>query len=178
MHGLRLRKHRHRADRRRQRLDSIEQSAACRPSSRAGLTRGSSADGPTRTSLTTWNARGPFGDALNPAQKDVASSSAGTSLNWPNSTLLHGDVPAAVAELEEHADTNLVMCLGAGRRMFSDGVHATFRLTECETTSKGVIVATYERAEYQARHRTNGDGRIEGIRWCSPEAAARRRVTR
>ena len=46
--------------------------------------------------LTSWNARGgPFKDALNGTHKYVASSSAETRLEWPNSTLLHGDVPAS-----------------------------------------------------------------------------------
>jgi dihydrofolate reductase len=124
--------------------------------------------------LTTWNARGgPFKDALNNAHKYVASTSPATKLDWPNSNLLHGDVPAAVADLKERSDTNLVimgsgvliaslmaadlideylltiapLVLGAGRRLFPDGVHAALRLTECETTSKGVLVATYARAK-------------------------------
>ena len=51
--------------------------------------------------LATWNARGgPFKDALNDAHKYVASNNPATSLEWPNSTLLHGDVPAAVADLK------------------------------------------------------------------------------
>src|ERR1700688_4332961 len=48
--------------------------------------------------LPTWNARGgPFKDALNSARKYVASSNPATGLDWPNSSLLHGDIPAAVA---------------------------------------------------------------------------------
>jgi dihydrofolate reductase len=123
--------------------------------------------------LTSWNARGgPFKDALNSARKFVASSSSATTLEWPNSTLLHGDVPAAVAELKESSATNLVimgsgvliaslmaadvideylliiapLVLGAGRRLFPEGVRATLRLTESVTTSKGVLLATYEPA--------------------------------
>ena len=50
--------------------------------------------------LASWNAQGgPFKDALNNTPKFVTSSNPATSLDWPNSTLLHGDVPAAVAEL-------------------------------------------------------------------------------
>jgi dihydrofolate reductase len=124
--------------------------------------------------LTTWNARGgPFKDALNAAQKYVASTSPATKLDWPNSTLLHGDIPRAVANLKASSDTNLVimgsgvligslmaadlidaylltiapLVLGSGRRLFPDGVYSTLRLTECETTSKGVLVVTYERPE-------------------------------
>src|SRR5579875_3696307 len=64
--------------------------------------------------MATWNARGgPFKDALNAARKYVASSDPSTSLRWPNSTLLHGDVPAAVAELKRSSATNLVI-MGSG----------------------------------------------------------------
>jgi dihydrofolate reductase len=121
--------------------------------------------------LSSWNARGgPFKDALNDADKFVASSSPATNLEWPNSTLLHGDVPAAVAELKGKSPTNLVIMgsgvlisslmaagvideylliiapvvLGTGRRLFGEGVRATLRLTECVATSKGVLLATYE----------------------------------
>jgi dihydrofolate reductase len=121
--------------------------------------------------LETWNARGgPFKDALNDTHKFVASSNPATKLEWPNSTLLHGDVPAAVAERKRATDTNLVIMgsgvliaslmaadvideylvmiapvvLGAGRRLFPEGVRATLRLTACDSTSRGVLLATYE----------------------------------
>jgi len=51
--------------------------------------------------FASWNTRGgPFKDALNSTRKYVASGSPATRLDWPNSTLLHGDVPAAVAEVQ------------------------------------------------------------------------------
>src|SRR5207237_634799 len=57
--------------------------------------------------LTSWNARGgPFKDALNSAHKYVASSDSAARLAWPNSTLLQGDVPVAVAELKQSSDTD------------------------------------------------------------------------
>jgi dihydrofolate reductase len=123
--------------------------------------------------LTSWNAQGgPFKDALLNADKYVASHNPATRLEWPNSTLLHGDVPAAVAELKRSSDTNLVimgsgaligtlisaevidkyllmiapLVLGTGARMFHEGVSATLRLTETTVTSKGVIIANYEAA--------------------------------
>jgi dihydrofolate reductase len=123
--------------------------------------------------LSSWNVRGgPFKDALNDTRKFVASSSPATELEWPNSTLLQGDVPAAVTELKKSSATNLVimgsgvligslmsadvideyllmiapLALGTGRRLFPEGVHATLRLTECVATSKGVLLATYEPA--------------------------------
>jgi dihydrofolate reductase len=123
--------------------------------------------------LTHWNAQGgPFKDPLNNIHKYVASSNPETKLEWPNSTLLHGDVPAAVADLKRSTGTNLVimgsgvligslmaaelideyllwiapLVLGTGRRMFPEGVYTSLRLTESVTTSKGVIIATYEPA--------------------------------
>src|SRR5207244_288049 len=66
--------------------------------------------------LASWNARGgPFKDALNNARKYIASSNPATRLDWPNSTLLRGDIPAAVADLKQSSDTNLVI-MGSGGR--------------------------------------------------------------
>ena len=121
--------------------------------------------------LTYWNNQGgPFKDPLNNIHKYVASSNPETKLDWPNSTLLHGDIPSAVAELKQSSDTDLVIMgsgvlirsliasdlidtylltiapvvLGTGTRMFSEGAHTCLRLTDSVTTPKGVIVATYE----------------------------------
>jgi dihydrofolate reductase len=124
--------------------------------------------------LASWNAKGPFKEALNNARKYVASSNPATRLDWPNSTLLRGDIPAAVADLRQTSGsgTNLVimgsgvlirslmaadlideyllmihpLVLGTGRRMFTDGAQASLRLVDSSATSKGVLVATYERA--------------------------------
>jgi dihydrofolate reductase len=123
--------------------------------------------------LTTWNARGgAFKDALNSAQKYVASSNPATTLDWPSSTLLHGDVPAAVANLKASLGTNLVIMgsgvligtlmgadlideyllmihpvvLGSGRRLFPAGTQASLRLVDSIPTSTGVLITTYEAA--------------------------------
>lgn len=123
--------------------------------------------------LASWNARGgPFKDALNDTHKYVASSTPATTLDWPNSTLLHGDVPAAVATLKESAGTNLVimgsgvliaslmaadvideyllmvapLVLGTGRRLFTEAVYCQLELTEAVDTPRGVILATYRRS--------------------------------
>jgi dihydrofolate reductase len=122
--------------------------------------------------LASWNAQGgPFKDALNDARKYVASSNPTARLGWPNSTLLHGDVPAAVADLKEGSGTNLVvmgsgvlvgslmaadlideylllivpLVLGAGRRLFA-GTRASLRLVDSITTNTGVLIARYEPA--------------------------------
>jgi len=123
--------------------------------------------------LGSWNTRGgPFKDALNDTPKYVASRSPEARLDWPNSTLLHGDVPAAVADLKHRSATNLVimgsgvlitalmaadlideyllmihpLVLGSGRRMFTDGARATLRLIECTPAGSGVLIAAYRPA--------------------------------
>jgi dihydrofolate reductase len=125
--------------------------------------------------LAFWNTEGggPFRDRLNAARKFVASSSPATRLEWPNSTLLHGDVPAAVAELKQEPGGDLVimgsgrlirsllphelidewvlvihpLVLGSGQRLFDHEDHPTrLRLTDSTTTTAGVILATYQPA--------------------------------
>ncbi|MBV9944862.1 MAG: dihydrofolate reductase family protein [Solirubrobacterales bacterium] len=123
--------------------------------------------------LATWNRQGgPFKDALNNTHKYVASSNPAARLEWPNSTLLHDDVPAAVAELKQRSNTSLVimgsgvligslmaagvideyllmiapLVLGTGRRLFPKRAHAPLRLLDSVTTSKGVVIATYQAA--------------------------------
>lgn len=123
--------------------------------------------------LSTWNARGgPFKDALNNTRKYVASSNPARRLEWPNSTLLHGDVPTAVGDLKESSTMNLVimgsgvligslmsadlideyllmiapLVLGTGRRLFAGDAEALLRLIDSSTTSTGVVMATYEAA--------------------------------
>ena len=56
--------------------------------------------GPGRADvLGHWNAQGsPFRDALSNAPKYVASNTLAEPLPWPHSTLLSGDIPAAVAD--------------------------------------------------------------------------------
>ncbi len=107
---------------------------------------------------------------LSNATKYVASSSLDTERAWPNSTLLTGDVPAAVAALREQPGGNLVI-MGSGRLIRSllaqawstscsdgppararvrpasvrrrrrDAPAAARRLTQTET---GVLLVTYQ----------------------------------
>jgi len=122
--------------------------------------------------LTSWNDQGgPFKEALNTAHKYVASSRPTTRLGWPNSTLLHGDIPAAVADLKEGSGPTLVvmgsgmliaslmaadlideylltiapLVLGSGRRLFAGGPQASLRLVDSIATSTGALIATYQR---------------------------------
>jgi len=124
--------------------------------------------------LSHWNrAGGPFKDALNAAPKYVASSSASTRLEWPNSTLLHGDIPAAVAELKHQGEGQLLimgsavlihsllphdlideyrlaiypLLLGGGVRLFADdGALHRLKLVDSRPSTTGVILATYRPA--------------------------------
>ena len=127
-----------------------------------------------RAALAGWiekNASFPS-TMVDNAHKYVASSNPATRLEWPNSTLLHGDVPAAVADLKQSSSANLVimgsgvliaslmaadlideyllmiapLVLGTGRRLFAAGTQASLRLVDSSTTSTGVLIATYEPA--------------------------------
>ncbi|MHB1519470.1 MAG: dihydrofolate reductase family protein [Acidimicrobiales bacterium] len=115
-------------------------------------------------------AGGPYKDALNNAPKYVASRDPATRLEWPNSTLLSGDIPAAVAELKQSAGGDLVvmgsgqlvrsllphglideyllliypLILGSGQCLFDHENHPVqLRLVESAATTTGVIIATY-----------------------------------
>lgn len=120
--------------------------------------------------LESWNARGgPFKDALNNTPKYVASGNPTLELEWPNSTLLRGDVSAAVKELRETSPLNLVLMgsgvllrslmgagqideyllmihplvLGSGQHLFGGGTPTPLRLIDAEATPTGVILARY-----------------------------------
>lgn len=126
--------------------------------------------------LASWNAQGgPYKAALNSAPKYVASTNSATRLDWPNSTLLHGDVPAAVGELKQTSSGDLVimgsgqlirallphglideyllmihpLVLGSGQRLFAHDNHGlALRLIESTPTTTGVILATYQPAQH------------------------------
>lgn len=114
----------------------------------------------------------PVASKLNALPKYVASTSL-ASVDWHNSSLLGGDLPAEVARLKErpgdelqvHGSGGLAQTLidhdlideyrllyypvhlGTGKKLFRDGAKpAALRLTHSSTTSAGVIIATYEPA--------------------------------
>jgi dihydrofolate reductase len=125
---------------------------------------------------SVWPSRtdNPFTDALNNAQKYVASTTLEEPLPWSNSTLLRGDAAEAVAALREQPGKDLVvlgsgelvrslmrhnlvdeyvlsihpLVLGSGRRLFPDGgPHVALRLVDTVPTTTGVVIATYQPAE-------------------------------
>ncbi len=119
----------------------------------------------------------PFTAVLNNTQKYVASTTLKEPLAWSNSTLLKGDVPGAVAGLKAQPNKDIVvlgsgelvqtlmkhnlvdqyvllihpLVLGSGRRLFADGsAFAALRLVAAQTTTTGVVIATYQAAEPMA----------------------------
>jgi dihydrofolate reductase len=116
-------------------------------------------------------AANPYTEALNRTEKHVVSSTLREPLPWENSTLMAGDVPAAVARLKDESDDDVrvlgsgellrslmphglvdrhvlmihPLVLGTGIRLFpADGVPMQFTLTDSVTTTKGVVIATYD----------------------------------
>jgi dihydrofolate reductase len=115
----------------------------------------------------------PFTEVLNNMQKYVASTTLREPLPWKNSTLLQGDVAAAVTKLKDQLAKDLVilgsgelvkslmprnlidtyvlqihpLVLGSGRRLFDDGgSFAALRLVDSKVTGTGVVIATYQPA--------------------------------
>lgn len=109
-------------------------------------------------------------EPLNTKPKYVASTTLTGPLEWQNSTLLAGDLAAAVAELKQQdggdlhviGSTNLVqslvehdlvdefrlmidpLALGGGKRFFpDDGVLRPLRLVDSQVTGAGAILATF-----------------------------------
>jgi dihydrofolate reductase len=124
----------------------------------------------------TWHGRtdNPFSSVLDNGKKYVASTTLKEPLVWQNSTLLSGDAVDAVAKLKKEKGDDLIimgsrelirslmkrdlidqfmllihpLVLGTGRQLFSDdGAFAKFTLAQSVPTTKGVIIATYKRAD-------------------------------
>ena len=111
----------------------------------------------------------PIAQTLNAARKHVASRTQ-EKLDWNNSTLLQGDVAAAVAALKSEARQDLQIIgsgnliqtlraaslideynvwtfpvvLGRGKRLFEAGAMAgALRLVASQTSATGVVMSTY-----------------------------------
>src|SRR5215216_4336783 len=121
----------------------------------------------------SWPEReGEFADKFNTMPKYVVSSTVDGS-EWTNTTVLDGDVPAAVAKLREDVDGDIVVhgsgqlvqaliendlvdelrlmvfpvVLGAGQRLFGEtSAKKTLRLTSSQTVGDGVAILIYGRA--------------------------------
>ncbi|MGY1770043.1 dihydrofolate reductase family protein [Blastococcus sp. SYSU D00813] len=115
----------------------------------------------------------PISKALNELPKHVASRTLTAPLEWAGSSLLEGDVPAAVRGLKEGGDGELQVhgspglaqtllaedlvdelrlvvfpvVLAGGKRLFGAGARAGgWRLATSRTTPAGVVLSTYTRA--------------------------------
>jgi dihydrofolate reductase len=115
-----------------------------------------------------------FTSVINNSHKYVASTTLTEPLSWQNSSVLKGDAMEAIAKLKEQPGKDLVilgsgelvqslmrrnlideyvlqihpLVLGSGRRLFPDGgAFATLRLVDTKTSTTGVVIATYQRAE-------------------------------
>jgi dihydrofolate reductase len=109
-------------------------------------------------------------EPLNTKPKYVASKTLSDPLEWPNSTVLEGEVTEAVAALKKEDGGDLLVIgstvlvqtliedglvdefrlmidpimLGGGKRIFpDDGALRQLRLADHEVTSRGAILATY-----------------------------------
>ncbi|HXQ37517.1 MAG TPA: dihydrofolate reductase family protein, partial [Anaerolineales bacterium] len=110
-------------------------------------------------------------EILNNVQKYVAATTLKEPLPWNNSILLQGDATKALAQLKGEQDKDFLifgsgvlvqslmqadlineyvllihpLILGSGRRLFPDGsAFANLNLRDTKTTSKGVVIATYQ----------------------------------
>jgi dihydrofolate reductase len=112
----------------------------------------------------------PFTPVLNNALKYVASRTLSEPLPWMNSQLLSGSAEESVAQLRQKPGKDIVVLgsgsllqsllrqnlvdelmltinpvvLGTGRRLFENVVPEKLRLVNSTTTSKGVLVTTYQ----------------------------------
>ena len=120
----------------------------------------------------TWPAyTGAYADRMNSIKKYVFSSTL-KSAEWRNSTVIGGDVAAAVDELKQQDGADLVMyghgqlgqtllehrlldevrlwihpvIVGSGTLLFRDGAHATMKLVTTDARANGVVVLTYRPA--------------------------------
>ena len=111
----------------------------------------------------------PIAKTLNAAKKYVASRTLKT-LQWNNSTLLHGDVVSAIIALKAQPGSDLQMIgsgnliqtlqvaslideynlwtfpvvLGRGKRLFSEAARpSAFRLIRSQVSTSGVVMSTY-----------------------------------
>jgi dihydrofolate reductase len=114
----------------------------------------------------------PIGEVFNAVTKYVATHRP-DSLTWQNTQSLGPDIVATLRQLRREdgpdlliqGSSNLIqtllandlvdeirllifpLVLGKGKRLFGDGaMPAAFRLTKSQTSTTGVIMATYERA--------------------------------
>ena len=112
---------------------------------------------------------GEFGERMNSMPKVVVSTTL-TDPSWQNTSVIAGDIPAAVAKLKEQYTGDVLVAgsatlvgllrehdlvdeyrlmvhpvvLGTGKRLFAEGTPArSFELRDSTAVSSGVVLATY-----------------------------------
>jgi dihydrofolate reductase len=112
----------------------------------------------------------PLGGVMNRLPKHVVSTTLEEPLAWQNSTLIKGDVPAAIRELRSQHGQDIQVIgsgqlvqtlvandlvdeyrlmihpivLGTGKRLFQDGLPKTrLQLKETTPTTTGVLINSY-----------------------------------
>jgi dihydrofolate reductase len=112
----------------------------------------------------------PFGDLMNAPQKYVVSKTL-EQPTWRNTTIIRGDVIAAVRELKAQPGQNILtdgssqlvhallahdlvdelllhvypLTVGTGKRVLPDGLHTTFQLSSAKSYPTGVVGLEYAR---------------------------------
>jgi dihydrofolate reductase len=121
----------------------------------------------------SWPSRdGEFADKFNAMPKYVVSSTLGEP-EWNNSTVLEGDLAAAVTKLREQSDGDVVVhgsaqlvqaliahdlvdelrlmvfpvVLGSGKRLFGDGEKKALKLVDSKAVGDGVMILIYQPPE-------------------------------
>jgi dihydrofolate reductase len=119
-----------------------------------------------------WPQHGEIWPEVQTATKYVASNTL-TSSDWKPTVFLSGDIATKIADIKKQDGPNLhvwgsgdlvqtllkhdlvdalwlkifPVVLGKGKKLFGEGtIPAAFKLTESTVSTKGVIIATYERA--------------------------------
>jgi dihydrofolate reductase len=110
----------------------------------------------------------PITDHLNKVRKHVVSTTLKEPLPWENSILIKENVLESIAKLKQEEDLAILgsgelitslrekglidryvllifpLILGTGRRLFPEGNYSHLKLTDTTTSTKGVIIATYQ----------------------------------
>jgi dihydrofolate reductase len=112
----------------------------------------------------------PFGDIMNAPAHYVVSKTLEKPI-WRNTTIIRGDVVAAVRDLKSQPGKNILtdgssqlvhtlltadlvdelhlllypLAVGGGKRLFPDGVHTKFKLVETVSYPSGVVRLHYVR---------------------------------
>jgi dihydrofolate reductase len=101
----------------------------------------------------------PFADQINALPKHVASTTL-TSAEWQGTSVLNGDALAAIAALKEEPGRDILVygslkldmynlmvypvALGAGGRLFANGVRSNLALAGATTLGEGIQWLRYE----------------------------------